>query len=177
MKRVLAVCAVAALAGGAQAGVALYSGDTTGGPTWNRPVSLGSLSAVGTAVPYEVMQVNVDANGSYDFLGEWDYPPYDGFMLLYQNSFDPNDQLTNLVALDDDGTGLDNSMFSALLSGIDYFIVATGFANDDFGTYTITVSGQGNITFGGGGGPVVPLPSAAGMGLVGLGLVGLKRRR
>ncbi|MBS1721726.1 MAG: PEP-CTERM sorting domain-containing protein [Armatimonadetes bacterium] len=52
----------AALGNGVNA-TAFWSGDTTGKPTFNRPVSYTSLSGVGTAVPYDVQAFFIAQNG------------------------------------------------------------------------------------------------------------------
>ena len=74
--------------GTARADVIGYSGTTAGGPTFNRPMEDGlSLSAVGTAVPYNVFQFTVTTGGSHNFLSLPTTPGYDNFLILYQNAF------------------------------------------------------------------------------------------
>ncbi|MDQ3255491.1 MAG: hypothetical protein M3R15_16600, partial [Acidobacteriota bacterium] len=59
-----------------------FSGNTTGGPTYNRTETgnaPGTLSIIGTAVRYSVFQVNVSATGNYSFLSTsttTDYNPF-----------------------------------------------------------------------------------------------------
>ena len=50
-----------------------YTGTTVGGPTFNRPLANGnnaptSLSAVGTAVAYDVVSFSVATSGTYSFI-------------------------------------------------------------------------------------------------------------
>lgn len=68
----LAVCAFG-LSAPALAGTTTFTGDTTGGPTFNRPVTNGNsapttLSLVGTDVAYGYKVFSVDTSGSYDFV-------------------------------------------------------------------------------------------------------------
>jgi hypothetical protein len=169
------------LATPALAGDYSYSGDTTGGPTWNRPVA-GSpptppVSGVGTATPYEVFSFTVSADGSYDFLSVAD-GGWDNYLFLYTGSFDPNDQFANVLIGNDDFEGdIGLSGFSyALTAGTTYLAVSSGFANTDFGAYTLRITGPGDITPGDGGGGV-PEPATWAMMIAGFGLVGASARR
>jgi len=121
--------------------IVIYSGDTTGAPVWNRPVEMGGLSGVGTATPYVVNTLTVSANDTCDINSV--QPGWDGYLFVYENSFDPLDQLTNRVAADDDGgggIGTSDIVGVALNSGTTYFIVTTGFGNGDFGPFDNTVN-------------------------------------
>ena len=175
--RALVIC-TAALFGMAatSASAAEFVGDTTGGPTWNRPSSLTTLAGSGIIVPYEVTAFTVDATGSYDFSLNSNTPGFDPFLHLYQNSFDPNDQLTNLLALNDDGFFTFDSSFSFdLVTGTSYFAIANGFLNDDFGAYTLTIAGPGNVAPGGVG--AVPEPATWAFMILGFAAIGFAMRR
>ena len=168
-----------------------WSGDTSNRPTWNRPVEgFGSLSGVGTDVPYDVFTFSVSITGAYDIemlsSGDEDdpgpnpgvspsptpssAPSWDGYFLLYQNSFDPNDQLTNGVASDDDGPSSLLPLIAGvnLQAGTPYFLITTGFGNEDFGPYTNQIRGDGTVN---------DIPEPGTLALVGLGLLGLVIRR
>lgn len=159
------------------ADVVVVNGDTTGGPTWNRtlagePPTL--LSLVGTDVAYEVTPFTVSLDGSYSFTS---VAGYDNFLHLYQGAFDPTNQFAGVLIANDDFPDIGISGFDfALQSGVSYFAVASGFENSDFGAYTLTISGPGDITLGGGGG-VVPEPQSWVMLIAGFGLVGAAARR
>lgn len=131
----------------AQAATFTYSGDTTGQPTWNRPIAGNpptSLSGVGTAVRYDVFQFNIDTSGSYSFNSS---SPYDNYGFLYQGSFNAATPLANVIVGDDDSAGGSDYAFTTNLStGTNYFLVSTGFDNTtDFGTFSTTINGLGNV--------------------------------
>jgi hypothetical protein len=131
-----------------QAATFTYSGDTTGAPTWNRPVSGNpptNLSGTGTNTPYDVFSFTVDASGSYSFNSS---SPYDNYGFLYQGSFNPTDQFTNVIVGIDDINGDDYAFTTNLNIGTNYFLVSTGFDNSDFGTFTTTIDGPGNVSSG-----------------------------
>jgi hypothetical protein len=176
--RLMGVALVLCLTGAALAGTTSYSGDTTGDPTWQRTVGMSSsLSSVGTAVSYETQAFSVSASGNYTITSAYDEAAgYDGYLHLYASSFDPTDQLTNLMAGDDDyGTVYAAQMADvSLVSGATYIIVNSGFSNDDYGVYTTEITGRGDIQLGGGC-PTVPVPTS--LGLVAVGCLSVLRRR
>jgi len=155
------------------------SGDTTGQPTWTRPVANGPnppvppLSGVGTATPYQALEFTVNLSGVYTFqctaTGGWD-----NYTFVYANAFDPLNQFTNVVIGNDDNPNIGLSGFNVnLSSGVTYYFVVTGFGNTDFGAFTVDASSS--PTFGG----IVtwvPAPGAAATLLAG-GLLAARRRR
>lgn len=151
----------------AAASTVTISGDTTGAPTFQRPVEdLSALSAIGTATPYNAYAFTAGTSGLYSFntVGS-----FDTFVLMYDNAFLPAAALTGaLIANDDLGASLSPSGFDfGLLAGRQYVYVVTGFDNTEFGSFTTTI--------------VIPTPSAvpepASWALVALGLVLAARRR
>ncbi|GGE20595.1 hypothetical protein GCM10011529_29090 [Polymorphobacter glacialis] len=171
-----ALFAATMLSTAASAGVLVINGDTTGGPTWNRTLSGAppvGLSGVGTDVPYEVSAFTVSVSGSYDFLAKAEY---DNFLHLYQGTFNPLDQFSGVLIASDDFPTIGLSGFDyGLTTGTSYFVVASGFANTDFGAYELTISGPGDITLGSVG--TVPEPQSWVMLIAGFGLVGAAARR
>ena len=169
--------AAAALIAAAPAAAQVFTGDTTGSPTFNRPIQNGelaptALSGTGTAVPYDTLTFTVNITGSYSLLLE--SSAFDAYLGIYGGPFDPSAPLTNaLIYDDDDGAVGDDSLINILLtSGITYTTVMTGFANGDFGAYSLTIRGDGLAT------PVgqVPEPATWAMMLIGFGAIGLSLR-
>lgn len=128
---------------GAQAQV-IVNGDTTGDPTWNRAVGAGpALSGIGTAVNYETVQIRI--TDAVAFAAEITSAVFDTYLHLYQGDFNPLDQLTNLVAGDDDGGAGLLSRIDAATDGPfaegEYTLVVSAFANGQFGTYVLEMLG------------------------------------
>ncbi|MEK6638484.1 MAG: PEPxxWA-CTERM sorting domain-containing protein [Pseudomonadota bacterium] len=170
----------ATVASPAFAGTTIFTGDTTAGPTYNRPLSgrpPTGLSGVGTAVRYVVTPFTVSVSGSYNFLNS---SLHDSFFGVHSNAFNPANGLLNALAYDDDaGPGTDSLITGlGLLAGVSYFAVSSGFDNSDFGRFTLTVDGPGNIVGGGaGGGGGVPEPATWAMLIFGFAGVGMSLRR
>ena len=154
----------------AQADIVTWTGDTTGGPTFDRPFAdFSDFSPNGAGVTYRTVALMVNGDGEYSFtlhgLG------FDTFLFLYENAFDPNDALTNGVAGNDDDVSLTTSGFAAeLTAGTQYFVIVTGFEAGEAGKYSLTVSGEGMIS-------AVPEPSTWLMLAVGVTVVVCMRRR
>jgi len=173
----VAAVAVAALIAAAPAAAQIFTGDTTGSPTFNRPVQNGeiaptALSVIGTAVPYDTLSFTVSLSDTYSLLLE--STAFDAYLGLYAGSFDPNSPLTNvLIYDDDDGAVGDDSLINfAFTSGTTYTAVITGFDNSDFGPYSLTIRGGGIATVVG----EVPEPATWAMMLIGFGAIGLSLR-
>jgi hypothetical protein len=127
-----------------------YTGNTAGQPTWNRTTTgspPSSLSSVGTAVNYSVQSFTLDTAGLYSFLNS---ASYDAYAHLYQNSFNPLAQFTNVLIADDDSAGRTDSAFSYnLTTGVNYLFVSSAFSNGNSGAFTATIIGPGNISLAG----------------------------
>lgn len=140
---------------------AAYSGDTTGGPSWDRPFADGTCCSALGPVVYETEMLFVDTTAAYDINSVQD--GWDGYLLIYQDNFDPLNQSANFYAGDDDGNGgIGTSDIEGLTleAGRPYIVVTTGFAAGDAGTYTNSVTGPGNISFGAPvSEPALPVPS------------------
>lgn len=186
-KTLFAVASLAVLTTAANAQTLMWTGSIgAGDPVWNRPVEGGgSLSGVGTAVRYDVQLFHVTASGNYVFESG---QTWDGFIFVYQNSFNAATPLVNHKASDDDefgalsfvsgswsnqskvGVGFGAGSM-ALTAGTQYFAVTTSFDNAGAGNYSNAIGGgPGTVVAG-----AVPEPGT--MAALGLGAAALLRRR
>lgn len=134
-----------------------YQGDTTNQPIWRRvapgnPPTLISGEKdgnLGMSVPYSVFDFTVDRSGSYSISGvsqaTSSKTPWDIFLALYQDSFNPNQQLTNVLIANTTTNGATVTFSQQLTAGQEYFLVTTGRQVSDFGVFTNTISGLGRI--------------------------------
>ena len=166
------------------ASAATITGSTQGDPTWRRPIAnnnIHTLSSTGTAVAYDVIQFTVSAAGNYSFQ-ETAAHNWDNYTFLYSTSFDPTHQLTNVVAGNDDNPSIGVSGFTAHLnSSVQYYFVSTGFSNQDFGSFSLSISGPGSVNFASAIVPssdtaAVPEPSTMALGGIGALLLFLVNR-
>lgn len=155
-----------------------YMGDTTNGQKWDRPVENGnsppnSISNLfGTAVPFSSQPFYTDTTGSYNFLST---STWNNYTFLYQDSFNPNQQLTNVFIGNDTYQGSSPIPSGSNASGFDnvtltvnrqYFFVTTGNDNTNFGTFSNTITGPSGSTISKGISPAaVPFEFSPGLGL------------
>ncbi|HLL19511.1 MAG TPA: PEP-CTERM sorting domain-containing protein, partial [Rubrivivax sp.] len=166
----LLAIASAALLSSAQAAIFTTTGSlTTSDPTFNRPFEdLTGLSPNGTGVRYDVLNFVVGTTGEYTFLTT---AMFDSFTILYSPTFSSSAPLMNARMASDDLLGLTTSGFAQnLTAGTNYFYVTAGFGSTDLGAYSTTIGGPGVIT-------VVPEASTYAMMALGLGVLGIGRRR
>ncbi len=168
----LAGAAALLLSTAAAAALHQYDGDTTGGPTFDRPLeTLDFLPVPGQNSNYHALWFTVDTAGVYDFLST--AQGWDNFTLLYAPAFDPMMPLANALVANDDLGGVGSSGFSwALNTGVVYTFVTAGFAGGfDFGAFSNSIDGPGVVA-------VVPEPASAWLMLLGAAaLLGLRRQR
>jgi hypothetical protein len=149
----------------------IYSGTTTGGPTFGRPVgNFVGLSAIGTNVAYSSVAFTVASSGIYSI---GNASTYDNLLFIYANAFNPLSALANGIAGNDDGpVGTDAFITDlSLTAGTQYFAVATGFENADSGAFTLTFNGPGAVDIAGNLG-AVPEPATWAMMIMGFGMIG-----
>ncbi|QBE62621.1 PEP-CTERM sorting domain-containing protein [Pseudoduganella lutea] len=154
----------------AQADIVTLTGDTTGGPTYNRTLAnLAAYSPNGEGVSYRTHTLTVDTSGDYSFVATG--LGFDTFAFLYESSFDPASPLINGLVGNDDAISLNTSGFEATLdSGTTYVFVMTGFDSEQFGAYSVTIAGPGMIS-------AIPEPATWVMLALGIGLLGYTQRR
>nr|WP_322713305.1 hypothetical protein [Nostoc sp. ChiSLP03a]MDZ8214426.1 hypothetical protein [Nostoc sp. ChiSLP03a] len=100
---------------------------------------------------YSVFDFTVDRSGLYNISGESEPTPpanrkWDIFLALYQDSFNPTEQLTNVLIANTTTNGSTVTFNRELLTGQKYFLVTTGRRVNDFGQFSNTISGLGQIT-------------------------------
>ncbi|MEH2376743.1 PEP-CTERM sorting domain-containing protein [Nostoc sp.] len=141
-----------------KAAVFNYQGDTTNEPIWRRvapgnPPTLISGEKdgnLGMSVPYSVFDFTIDQSGLYTISGDSEPTPpanrkWDIFLALYQESFNPTEQLTNVLIANTTTNGSTVTFDRELVTGQKYFLVTTGRRVNDFGAFTNTISGSGKI--------------------------------
>lgn len=192
MYRSLIFLAFATVCGQAMANTGFWNGDTTGGPTFNRPSSMTTLSGVGTNVNYQVQPFWVLGSGQYVMETRGLTHP-DTYILVYGPGWNPATPLVDLINGDDDysgafslltgsGTGFassriasgDSSNFNTgglnLTANVQYYAVVTSFDNGEVGTYEAAIGGVDKVRLG-----IVPEPGT--MVALGAGLAALAARR
>lgn len=123
-----------------------YQGNIQGQRTMIRPLADGRCCSKLGPVHYQKKSVVVSTTGNYDIISDQD--GWDGYLLIYRNSFDPERPTHNLLLGDDDGViGIGTSEIFGLQMETDetYIIVTAGFSTADAGTYSTIIDGPGSI--------------------------------
>eukprot|EP00276_Gloeochaete_wittrockiana_P006259 CAMPEP_0184658066 /NCGR_PEP_ID=MMETSP0308-20130426/23358_1 /TAXON_ID=38269 /ORGANISM="Gloeochaete witrockiana, Strain SAG 46.84" /LENGTH=335 /DNA_ID=CAMNT_0027096653 /DNA_START=63 /DNA_END=1068 /DNA_ORIENTATION=- len=124
-----------------------FSSTTVGMPRWRRPTENGNnppyqLSVVGNYCPYTVTPFNVSTAGTYRILTNGTEPSgWYIYTFLYGSSFDPTNQLVNVMvgnaAQPEEGISV---LTVDLLADAQYILIVTGLRDYDEGAYTVSIS-------------------------------------
>lgn len=125
------------------AATVMYSATTVGGPTWTRPfANCTGASGLGPFRLHE-QSFNVTVTGSYTLSSVQEF---DGYIFVYNGSFNPATPLVNCIIGNDDGADIGTStLTTALTAGVNYVYVTTGFEDGEEGPFTNTITGPGDI--------------------------------
>jgi hypothetical protein len=122
-------------------GVAGYSGTNAGGPTFQRPgQGVPPTSLSGNIVNYHLEQFTISANSPCTLYSDQDY---DGYLHVYEGSFNPADSFANVIGGDDDvftNPFRDSQIDIELFAGITYYLVTSSFGAGGTGNFTNTVT-------------------------------------
>ena len=149
-------------------------------PTFHRPEELNFggncvLDDDATDVAYKTytiahpggpLELSLDAD---EWVDEGDLDPFLG---LYSGAFTAANACINAIAYNDDGGDGFNSKLSLDLASGTYTVVATSYANEEFGTYTLTSSAPIVPSVVPSNATPVPVAGVPALALMGLGLFG-----
>ncbi|MCO5195749.1 MAG: right-handed parallel beta-helix repeat-containing protein, partial [Anaerolineae bacterium] len=120
-----------------------YSNTTTGKPFWTRPNEGATCTLSTNSVRYHVQAFVVDTSGSYGLSSQ--QSGWNGYIHLYQDSFNPLAPCANYITGDDDALSSSSSeIISFLEAGRTYFFVTSGKFSTAAGNFTNYVVGPGN---------------------------------
>jgi len=101
--------------------VTYYGSVARDSPEWFRPIEDGPLLWP-DLLEYSVQPFYVDGDGIFDIFSS---QTFDGYMHLYESSFEPTDQLTNLLAGGTDGGYRISELTFDLYEGVQYYVVTS----------------------------------------------------
>jgi len=127
--------------------VQTFVGNTSVGPTWTRPVQGNPPTSLSTSTPRYNVQSFKLLNDSNCYIVS--AQGYDGYLFIYQGSFNPASPLDNVVSGDDDGVfgigtsylpyGAPTSPTHLNLTAGTYYLVTTGFGTSSYGAFQNTI--------------------------------------
>lgn len=123
-------------------GATTITGTLPSGLTFARPLGgCGTLSSVGTAVPYRAYTFcNADGARLYSFALNNVGGALDPFVVVYRGMGSPSSLMC--IASDDDGgpSGSDSLATATIAAGEMITVIATGFDNDESGDYALVIT-------------------------------------
>lgn len=130
------------------AGGLLFSGTTTNGQTFGRPVENCTPTTTSGAdnVTFSALVFSVTTTGDYSFASNQD--GFDGVLHIYDENFNPFSPLEGCLTGDDDGPdgiGTSSTVPIRLIADRTYFMVVSGFVDNQMGDYTNLVFGPGAL--------------------------------
>lgn len=168
---VLAAALLAGATQAAQAEVISFRGDTTGGPTYQRPDQSGTVFQDWRGdVAYRVYDVNLQeyaSNISFSVVCDFDCG-----IFVYQGSFDPAAPLQGIMGGSDSYAGNYSGMLNGHLIAGHYSMVVVGDSQSEFGAFAGVVGANAAFTVS-----AVPEPSTWMLLGAGLALLALVRSR
>ncbi len=94
---------------------------------------------------YKAIQVRVGTHGTFSLTSK---SSVDTYGYLYNSSFDPLSPSSNLLLQDDEGGNNGQFKLTSFLElDFIYILVATTFDPDTIGSFSISASGPGSVTF------------------------------
>ncbi|GJM24113.1 MAG: hypothetical protein DHS20C16_05280 [Phycisphaerae bacterium] len=131
--------------------VEVINGSVATGPNWDRPFFIDGISGQGPVI-YDVVRFEVSEAGGYTFHSV--VPSGNNFNFLYQNAFDPEQPLVNLLdyglgnGFAQNGTPAGTSLIEVLLQeNTTYYYVTSQWAFFNPGqTFTTTITGPALIS-------------------------------
>lgn len=104
----------------------------------------GGTCCSGSNPPFDLVEFQVDATGSYDIDIAWG--GFDGYAFVYTDPLDLTvNPPTSFVAGDDDGGSGSEMLGVSLTAGQTYYLIHTRFGNGASGTYSSVFTGPGNV--------------------------------
>src|SRR6266436_7531569 len=121
----------------------IYYGSTVGGPQFNRPSTTSPFGPTGVIVSYQTQIFQVNQNTTC-FVDGIQSGLFDGFLHVYQASFNPVNPAQNVVAANDDapeiGVGSSRTAAFIALANTPYIVVTSAFTTGTNGDFINTVN-------------------------------------
>ncbi|MEZ4709298.1 MAG: tandem-95 repeat protein [Caldilineaceae bacterium] len=123
-----------------------YSGSTSGNPFWTRPNEGATCTLSTVSTRYHVQAFAVDTSGNYNLSSN--QSGWDGYIHLYQDSFNPLAPCTHYLNGDDDVIigGSSELLGQFLEAGRIYYFVTSSNSSSDAGNFDNSIDGAGTAS-------------------------------